>query len=174
MENDAVPCLISWPIVVGLWLLLGMFIAAGFLAWHVQVATYVDGSGIVLARGDMLQPAGSETVAVVFLPPDQAAHVRVGMPAGAQIGSGGVYVRGTVAQVEPGIVSPEAARRSYRLDGAGALLIAQPSVVVIVRSDTTLPAAAYAGSVVTAKVEIGSQRLLALLPGLGKFLGISS
>ena len=71
-------------------------------------------------------------------------------------------------------LSPEAARQLYRLNGMGALLITQPSIVVIIKLGTKLPATAYAGSLCTAKVEIGSQRLLALLPGLGNFLGSSS
>ena len=174
MEKDVVPRLISWPIIVCLWLLLAVLIAAGFLAWYVQVPTYVEGSGIILARGDMLQPAYGGMVAVVFLPPDQSAHVRVGLPVHVQIGSAGAYVQSTIAQVEPGITSPDAARHRYRLDGVGALLITQPSIVLIIRLATTLPATAYAGSLCTAKVETGSQRLLALLPGLGKFVGGSS
>jgi len=56
-EKDVVPRLISWPIIVCLWLLLGVLLAAGFLAWYVQVPIYVDGPGIILARGDMLQRA---------------------------------------------------------------------------------------------------------------------
>ena len=174
MEKADVPRLISWPIIVCLWLLLGVLLAAGFLAWYVQVPTYEDGSGIILARGDMLQPAYGEMVAVVFLPPDQAAHMRVGLPVDVQIGSAGVLVQSTIAQVEPGITSPDAARQRYRLGGADALLITQPSIVVIIKLGTTLPATSYAGSLCTAKVEIGSQRLLALLPGLGNFLGSSS
>jgi hypothetical protein len=154
--------------------LLGVLIATGFLAWYVQVPTYVDGSGIILARGDMLQPAYGQMVAVVFLPPDQSAHLRVGLPVDVQIGSAGMLVHSTIAQVETGIMSPDAARQRYRLDGVRALLVTQPSIVVIIKLGTTLPATSYAGSFLTAKVEIGSQRLLTLLPGLGNFLGSSS
>ena len=174
IEKDVVPRLISWPIIVCLWLLLGVLIAVGSLAWYVQVSTYVNGPGIILARGDMLQPEDGAMVAVVFLPPDQSAHMRVGLPVNVQIGSAGVHVQSTIAKVEPGITSPDAARKRYGLDSAGALLITQPSIVVIIRLGTALPATSYAGSLLTAEVEIGSQRLLALLPGLGKFLGSSS
>src|SRR6266550_3626577 len=122
-EKDVVPRLTSWPIIVCLWLLLAVLIAAGFLAWYVQVPTYVEVSGIILARGDMLQPEYGGMVAVVFLPPDQSGHMRVGLPVHIQIGSAGTYVQSTIAQVEPGITSPEAARQRYRLDGLGAVLI---------------------------------------------------
>ena len=168
------PHLISWPIIVCLWLLLGVLIATGFLAWYIQVPTYVDGSGTILARGDMLQPAYGEMVAVVFLPPDQSAHLRAGLPVQVQIGSAGMLVQSTIAEVEPGITSPDAARQRYRLDGVDALLVTQPSIVVIIKLGTKLPANAYPGSLCTARVETGSQRLLALLPGLGNFLGSSS
>ncbi|SRR6266700_3132745 len=174
MEKDVVPRLISWPIIVCLWLLLGVLIAAGFLVWYVQVPTYVGGSGIILARGDRLQPESGEMVAVVFLPPDQSPHLRVGLPVDVQIGSAGVHVHSTIRKVEPGITSPDAARKRYRLDGVGALLVTKPSSVVLIGLGTRLPATSYAGSLLTAKVEIGSQRLLALLPELGKFLGSNS
>lgn len=170
-EKDVVPRLISWPIIVCLWLLLAVLLAAGFLAWYIQVPTYVDGSGIILARADMLQPDYGEMVAVVFLPADQSAHMRVGLPADVQIGSMGVHVKGTIAKVEPGITSPDAVRKRYRLNGVDTLLIRQPSIVVIIRLSTTLPATTYAGSLLTVKVGIGSQRLLALLPSLREFLG---
>ena len=173
-EKDVVPRLISWPIIACLWLLLGVLIAAGFLAWDVQVPTYVDGPGIILAPGDMPQPEYGEALGLMFLPADQSAHMRVGLPADVQIGSVDVHVKGTITKVEPGTTSPDAARKRYRLDGVGALLITQPSIVVIIRLGTPLPATAYAGSLLTVKVGIGSQRLLALLPSLGEFLGSSS
>ena len=174
MEKDVVPRLISWPIIACFWLLLGVFMAAGLLAWYVQVPAYVDGSGIILARGSMRQPAVGETAAVVFLPADRSAHVRVGLPVHVQIGSAGAYVQGTIATVEPGITSPDAVRSRYRLDGLGSVPMTEPSAVVIVRLGTALPDTAYSGSLVTAKVEIGSQRVLALLPGVGRFLAGNS
>src|SRR5438067_670232 len=61
-EKDVVPRLISWPIIVCFWLLLGVLVAAGLLVWDIQVPTYVDGSGIILAGGDMLQSVDGETV----------------------------------------------------------------------------------------------------------------
>lgn len=173
LEKDTLPRLISWPIIVCLWLLLAVLIAAAFLAWYVQVPTYADGPGVILVEEDTLQPAPGDTMAVVFLPPDRAAHLRVGLPVDVEIGSTGVHTRGIIARVASDIVSPEAAKITYRLDGAGAALITQPSVVVIVGFETALPASVYARSIVTAKVEIGSQPLLALLTGAGSSWGVS-
>ena len=173
-EKDVVPRLISWPIILCLWLLLGVLIAAGFLAWYVQVPTYVDGSGIILAQGDTLQSEYGKTVAIVFLPPDQSAQIRAGQPVDIQIGSAGMHVQSMIAQIEPGIMSPEAVRQRYRLESVGALPITQPSKVAIIKLDTILPATTYAGSILTARIETGSQRLITLLLGSGQFLGSSS
>jgi hypothetical protein len=174
IEKDVVPHLVSWPLIVCLWLLLAVFLAAGCFAWYAKVPVYVSGSGIILAQGGMLQPEYGKMVAIIFLPPDQSAQVRVGQPVDLQIGSTGMDVKSTVVQVEPGIMSPAAVRQHYQLDGASTLLITQPSIVAFVRPGTVLPATTYAGSLLTAKVEVGSQSLLALLTGLGQFLGSGS
>ena len=174
LEKDVVPRLISWPIIVCLWLLLGALLTAGFFAWYAQVPTYASGPGILLAKGDMLQPEYGKMVAIVFLSPDQSAQIRVGLPVDIQIGSAGMHVQSTIAQVEPGITSPDVARQRYRLGDVGALLITQPSIVAIIKLGTALPDTAYAGSLLTARVKTGSQRLLTLLLGSGQFLGSSS
>jgi hypothetical protein len=173
MEKDVVPHLVSGPVIVCLWLLLGVLLAAGFFTWYAQVPTYVSGSGIILARGDMLQPEYGQMVAIVFLPLDQSAQIRVGQPVDIQIGSTNMHVQSTIAQIEPGITSPDAARQRYGLDGVSTL-ITQPSKVAIIKLGTVLPSIAYAGSLLTARVETGSQRLITLLLGSGQFLGSGS
>jgi hypothetical protein len=174
MEKDVVPQLIFWPIILGLWLLLTAFLAAGCFAWYAQVPTYVSGSGVILAQGNTRQATHGQTVAIVFLSPDQSAQIRPGQPVDIQISSTSMNVQSTIAQVEPGITSPDAARQRYGLEGVNAFLITQPSVVVLIKLGTTLSATAYAGSLLTARVETGSQRLLTLLSGSGQFLGSDS
>ncbi len=173
LDKDVVPRLISWPIVVCLWFLLGLLVAAGFLAWYVKVPVYLSGAGIITAPGAQPQAPTGEPFAVVFLRPEQTAQVRVGQPAGVQIGSTDRQVPGTIVRLEPGTMSPAVIRSRYRLDGAGAPLVTQPAAVMLVRLDSALPGPAYAGTLVTARVAVGSQRLLALLPGLGEYLGHS-
>jgi hypothetical protein len=122
------------------------------------------------SRRSARRESGGGTVGVLFLRPDQRAKMRVGLPVHAQIGSSDTYVRGAIAKVEPGLIGPRAAARRYRLQ-RGSDLIGQPSQAVIVKLGKTLPRTAYDGSRLTAKVEIGSQRLLALFPGLGNLAG---
>jgi hypothetical protein len=168
-EKDIVPRLVSKPIILCAWILLGVLVGATVIAWSVRVPTYLSASGLIVGPG-ALQPANDEPVAVLFVPPVQSSEVRVGRPVKMQIGSSDTYTQGAVAKVEPAAISPEAARKRYQLD-AGSDLITQPSVVATVRIEQAPSSTAYAGSRITAQVSSGSQRPLALVPGLANLVG---
>ena len=170
--KDIVPRLTSRPVIACVWLLLAVLVAAAAAAWFVRVPAYVGGPGVILLTDAQAGPGGG-TAAALFLPPDQSAHMRAGQPVHAQIGSSGPSVLGAVALVEPGMIGPDAARARYRFD-PGADVVRQPWSVVIVRLRQSLAPAAYGGSLLTARVEIGSQRLLSLFPGLGGLAGGAS
>ena len=170
MEKDVLPHFISWPIIMCLWMLLALPLIAGWFAWNAQVPTYVNSSGVLLPPGTMLQPTYGKMVAIVFLSSTPSATIRVGQPVDLYISSEDMHIQSTVAQVERDILGPDAARQRYGLTGAGAQLITQPSRIAILKLGTTLPVATYAGSVVTATITTGSQRLLSLLLA-GQFSG---
>lgn len=170
-NKDVVPRLITWPIVACLWVLIGLFIAAGFVAWRVEIPTYVDGSGVLVSASKAGESGGDGTVAVLFLPPAQAAQVHEGLPVDIQIGSTGLHVPCEIEQVRPGVFSPDTVQASYGLSGPELAAITQPSGILVVKPYTSLPASQYSGSLITARVQTGSQRLLALLPGIQRLLG---
>jgi hypothetical protein len=159
-QRDVVPRLVSTPIMVCSWLLLGALLAAAVLAWSVRVPAYVDATGVILAR-----PAA----AVVFVPPGRTAEIRAGQTARVRIGSDATSVPSVVAQVRRGLIGPDAARRRYGL--AGTTELTEPSTSVLIRLRRSLSTTAYGGSRVTARLETGSQRLAALIPGLGGLFG---
>lgn len=170
-NQDRLPRLTSWPTIAFFWLVLAGLLVAVVLAWSVRIPTYVAASGVVLTGSAPLGPtggrtAGDGTVAALFLSPDQSALVRVGQPVRGQIGSSGLHVGGTVRSIDPRVLGPDAARRRYRLDGSPGL-VTHPTRVVIVWVRPTLPPARYGGSRWTARVEVGAQRLLSFLTGLG-------
>jgi hypothetical protein len=167
-DRDVVPRLRFRLTVACCWVLIAVLLAAALTAWAVRVPRYVSASGVVVTRS--ADRAGRETtrLAIVFAPPRSGA-VRVGQPVRAQIGSSESSVAGAVASVSAGVIGPEAVSIRYRLHG-GSALPSEPSRVVTVRLRTPLPARAYAGTRVTARIEVGSRRLLAVLPGVGKLL----
>lgn len=158
-NRDTVPRVTSWPVVAVAWFFLGALVVGALLAWSVRVPIYVAGSGVIL--GDSVD---GRTAAALFLPLDQSSRLSVGQPVHAQIGSSGIYVAGSIDTIEPDIIGPDAARTRYRID-AGSDVITEPSKVAVVRLDATLPPTVYAGSRLSAQVEVGAQRLLTLLSG---------
>jgi hypothetical protein len=168
--KDIVPRLTSRPIIGCLWLLLAVLVATAGVAWSVRIPAYVGAQGVILQGHSQAGPGAGRTAAALFLPPDQSAQLRAGQPVHARIGSSGVSVLGAVARVEPGVIGPDTARAKYRFE-PGADIVRQPWSVVIVRLTQSLPPAAYVGSLLMARVEIGSQRLLTFFPGLGKLVG---
>jgi hypothetical protein len=170
--RDIVPRLSSWPVIASLWLLLAALVAATAVAWTVRVPAYVSAQGVILPSGAQAGSGGGKTAAALFLPPDQSGDIRAGQPIHGQIGSSGRSAEGAVIRVQRGVVGPETARTRYGFE-PGAGITREPWTVVIVRLGQSLRPAAYAGSELTARVETGSQRLLALFPGLGAAGGAS-
>ena len=169
-EKDVIPRLVYWPIILCFWLLLGISLAAVFFAWNAQVPTYLEQPGVIPDVQYASLPEYEDRAVLVFLPPELSGQVRAGLPVDVQIGAPGeLHARGSIVSVQPDQISPSAAQKLYRLTGAGADLVTQPSIVLIIQLDHSLPRV-YRGSLVTARIEIGSQRLLSLLPGLGSFL----
>ncbi len=169
-EKDVVPRLISWPIVVCLWLLLAIVLADAWVSWSVRVPTYVSASGSVLSGAARPEADGRGTAAVLFLPPEASSRVRVGQAVHVQVGSSGRYVDGVIVRVEPGLVGPDEARERFGTSRDRGV-ITGPSTAAVARLERPLSPAAYAGSQVTARVEVGSRRPLELVPGVRRLIG---
>ena len=171
-QKEVLPRFISPPVFVLLWVLLALVLCATLAAWLTRVPTYVVTGGVVLDQGIIQgQQANKGTMAIVFVPVSHSAQVHVGQPILLQIGSTGTQLLYRVERVEPGILSPNEARSRYGLDDATSHIITGPSTVLMISLGPAFPAQQYAGSPVSAQVQIGSQRVLSLLPGLGQLIG---
>ena len=171
-QDEVLPRFISPPVFVLLWLLLALVLFATLAAWLARVPTYVVTGGVVLDRGAIPgQQASEGAMAIVFVPVSHSSQVHVGQPILLQIGSTGTQLLYTVKRVEPGILSPNEARSRYGLDDATSQGITGPSMVLTISLGPAFPAQQYAGSTVSAQLQVGSQRVLSLLPGLGQWIG---
>jgi len=171
-QKEVLPRLISPPVFVFLWLLLALLLVASLAAWLTRVPTYVVTTGVVLDQGIIQgQQANDQATAIVFVPVSHALQVYIGQPILLQIGATGTQLHYKVERVVPGILSPNEARRRYGLDNATSPTITGPSIVLTISLGPAFPAQQYAGSPVSAQLQIGSQRVLSLLPGLGQWIG---
>ena len=171
--KDVLPRLTSWPAIVFGWVLILLLGAAAVLAWSIRVPAYIGAEGLIVSGEDQAQDSGSQTSAALFVPADQSGDLRVGQPVHARIGSTDTSVAGAVTRIEPDVVGPDAAKERYGV-GDWADVVTQPSRVVIVRLRQVLSPTAYEGTRLTAQVEVGSQPLLALFPGLRELFGSGS
>jgi hypothetical protein len=156
-EKDVVPRLVPGPVVAGTWALLVVLACAVALSWVTSVPAYQSARGIVLADGDGKRPA-----AILFVPPDRAPDVEAGQRVHLEVGVVPTrYAEGVVVGVGREAVTPAEARQRFGTDA-----VAEPSVIVTVRLESAALATAYAGTEVSGRVRVGTQRPLDLLfPG---------
>jgi hypothetical protein len=165
-ERDILPRFVAPRAFIFLWILMALLLIATLGAWLAQAPTYAIGSGVILkAQGN------NATTAVIFLPATSSLKLRTGLPLLMQIGAAGPQLSGTIATVEPGVISPEQARKQYALNGSLALVVTEPSVAVTVTLGPDIPAQMYAGSIVGGQVQVGTRRVLSLLPFVGPLIG---
>ena len=163
--QPVLPRFIAPPAPLCLWLLLSFFITGGVLAWLARVPVYRNGIATVVDSNE-------EELIVAFFPPESQTEMRAGQNLSFTLDPAGPPLVRTIAVIEPGILSPADARRKFKLDDATARTNLGPAAIAIARlgkPSEELPASAYQGIVVEARVEIGSQRLIALLPLVGRF-----
>ncbi len=159
-ERDILPRIVAPPVFLFLWILLGLLLASTVLAWLAHVPTSVAGSGVILDQKQA--PSNySGAVAALFLPTTASGLVRPGQPVQVQIGTD-APLTATLLTVEPGVQSPSEIRATY------AQVVAEPSVVVLISLGPGISVQVYADSLIHAQVQVGSQRVLSLLSGIGQ------
>lgn len=178
-EEAVLPRFISPPTWICLWLLLGLLMAGGVVAWSARTPVFTSGSALVGIWPERLdsvygQVGPGEIVVIAFLPPEYLSRLRPGQTLFLQPDRAGGRPGSKVIAVAPDIVSPEAARKMFAINAGDARPLTQPSAVAIARfepSPSSLPATSYAGSVYNVEVEVGSRRVISFLPLIGHFLG---
>jgi hypothetical protein len=152
------------------WIVLFLLFGALGFAWSIKVPVSIQGHGVMIEQGSAGQ-TGDEVVAILFFPPGQLVGLHAGQPATVSISSTAISMAGTVDQVGTALISPDEARSRYNLQGVLAQVITGPSLVVAISIRPAVSAQIYAGSVCEAQIQIGSQRVLSLLPGFNQIRG---
>jgi hypothetical protein len=173
-EESVLPRFVSPRTFTYLWILLGLLGVSGFVAWCVRVPVYASGLGVVVDRRGKTNDVRDDVVMVAFLRPENRSRLRVGQTLLVQLDPAGERTRRPIIAIEPKIVSPNAVQRRFALSAGAAHVVTQPSAVAIARfepNSTNLPASTYVGSVYPVDVEVGSRRVLSLLPLIGQIFG---
>jgi hypothetical protein len=144
-----------------LWLLLCMLSVLVGLAWFTAVPVYASGLALIVDL-PAERSANNEMTLVAFLSPEKHNDLRVGQRIFVELEPGKRREQ-LVAVVEPKIISPHMAQEQF---GLSAALLTQPAAIVMTsfESPSALPATTYIGSVYHVDIEIGSRRVVSLLP----------
>ena len=151
-----------------LWTLIGLALAGGLLLWLMRIPIYTTAIAIPLPNGS------HEPLMAVLVPARDANKVRVGQRVFWSFTKTGQRVNSTVIEVKQEARSPDSLQGELNLRGQAAISITEPVVIALVNLGPVpdnLPASAYAGSVYRAEVEVGTRRVISLLPVFGRFIG---
>jgi len=170
-EKAVLPRLVRPRVFLFLWLLLGLLLAGGAVAWFARVPDYASGRAVVARLPAEGASGGERIVVVAFLPAASHARLRVGQPMWVQWDGAAGPVSTSLSAIQPQLSSPEAVRKRFSLGPEEAGAITGPVAVVTasMAAEAGVPADARVGSVGHAQVEIGSRRVFSLLLGLASW-----
>ncbi|GLV54537.1 hypothetical protein KDH_13840 [Dictyobacter sp. S3.2.2.5] len=166
-QEVVVPRLISLRLAAVLWIALAVLLVAVVASWFGRIPLFATTSGIVLGQKTGQQAAGM----YIFIPASQVDAVQVGMPVLVHIGTSGPAFTTTVESVTKNALAPTDLRRQFDAGSNGWNVVQEPSIVVKIKTLPQLSLKALAGSALTAQIQVGTRPVLALIPGIGQFVG---
>jgi hypothetical protein len=174
-DESVFPRFVSPRSIAFLWVLLALLAAGGGIAWWAKVPVYASGPAVAL-EGPVVPPGIDEVAVVAFLPKETLPRLEEGQRLFLKAEESGDRRKIFVREVDPRIYSPNAAQRRFRLVGGAAAAVTSPTVAVrgaLRLKGTDLTPQMVAGTVYKADVEVGSRRVISLLPLVGGFFGRS-
>lgn len=170
-EEDILPRIVSPPIFIFLWLLFVLVLGSGIIAWLERIPVYVNGMGIVQQNSHQINARQSEVDVLVFVPVYSSEHVRAGIHGLAQFASSARYYDSQVTNLEPMVLTPEAIQTHYQLSCSAAQIITAPSVAVHMKVLVPANDRVFSGTLLQARIQTGTQRVLSLMPGFDRLMG---
>ncbi len=158
------------------WCLLGLLMLGALVVWSARVPVYVSGLAVVIQPPETLQSTDHDMVLVVFLPHEYHGRIQPGQALFTTSPTTGVHGGGSIIALEPEVISPAEAHTRYHLTGGWATAVAQPVTVALASWETStagtasavdLPSSAMIGARYDVAIEVGSQRVVSLLPLIG-------
>ncbi|GER89566.1 hypothetical protein KDW_37280 [Dictyobacter vulcani] len=166
-QTTVLPRLISLRTALYLWIVLAILLVAVVVSWFGRIPVFTTGSGIVLGQSTDQTDQGL----YAFLSPAQRTHMRVGQTVQVQLGNSGPAFTTVLEWVSPRVITPSVARQHFVLGSRAWGVLIEPAVVVKLMTPPGFSLRAFSGSVITVRLQVGSRPVLALIPGVGQFVG---
>jgi hypothetical protein len=170
-EKVVLPRFARPRMIIALWVLCGFLFSGLIVAWYTKIPHYIAGKAMVTETPNADTQAQTMYRCAIFTAPSAQQNVKIGQRIFIYLSSG--RISGIISSIEPQIMSPDAIRHEFHNDDKAIMgYITQPVLVIYSQIDSipgNLPLRAYLGSQCKAEIEIGSQRILTLVPFIGKF-----
>jgi hypothetical protein len=161
-EETVFPRFVSPRVFIYLWILMALLLSMVMVAWYIKYPIY--DSAMAIATGDNSSQAAARVKLVVLLPPT----MQIDGPLILTSAQGRLNT--TVLQLSSQAVSPKEFRERFALDPAVELLVSQPVKVAVIEAENPgLPADLYNGGFFQVNVQTGSQRVISMVPVIGKY-----
>lgn len=171
-EKSIWPRFIRPRVFLFLWILFGLLLLAGGLTWLAQVPIYASGRAVI-AQANPATSEGEVTM-IAFLVPSvlELERLEAGESIYLFLQEESEPVELVISEVEPQVLTPEMVQEKFLLTDELMQFVIGPAAVVQIRSPAQLdnkPITTHVGLSYRVDVEIGSQRVVSLIPYLGQF-----
>lgn len=168
-EAVVLPRLIYPSTLVFLWLFFALLVVVGWITWSTRFPIFDSGLAVVVKP-----PKSDEMIFVALFSPIHLSRLKVGKAMFLTSDGAEERIRRNITAVEQNVLSPTAIVQQFDMGLGAAANVGQPAAVATARFElptNTSDASSYLGSVYQAKVEVGSSRIVSLLPVIGRFFG---
>jgi hypothetical protein len=169
-DESVFPKIIAPKTFVCLWIFIGLFLIGLLIAWSVTIPVYTVGQGIVVSLSETHPEIPHDVALAVFLPAEYQDELNIGQHVFVYFDPHGEISQQKIIEIDPRILSPEEAKGEYAASQETSVAITCPVSVVFVPfvpPSGKIKADSYIGSLFRTDIELGRQRILAFVPGVG-------
>ncbi len=166
------PKLISPRVFFFLWLALGLLITMGLLTMFAKIPVYIPAIATVVETKDGRFNDYGDIVLAIFLQAEKLPDLKAGQNVFFRLSKSSEPMRRPILTVEPRIISPKLAQDYFSLSAGASAKISEAKAVAIAQFKplpATIHPVDYLGSFYEAEVEVGTFRMISLLPVIGRF-----
>jgi hypothetical protein len=172
-EQSVLPKFVSPRIMVALWALVVLLILSGVAVWFTSTPVYASGLAIVVDTGNKPVNIEEGTAMLVLLPPEAQPVLDEGKTVLIQVNATSKPLKREIVAFEKNASKVNRILEEFALENHPAVAKAQPAVVAIVRLEDMPGNVAtndYVGTIFRADMQVGSSRIVSLLPLVDRIL----
>ena len=171
-DESVFPRILAPRTFIYLWVLVGLSVISLLIAWCISVPVMIPGQAIVI---ETQNESGYDLELAILFSSEYRQTVKTGQSVFVSIESNNKPTQQQISTVAPRTLSPEEAMEIYAASICSPLLILQPVSVVFSEfhpPNIGLKSRDFRGSVYTVEIEIGTQRLITLIPVIGGLIDV--